>query len=253
MKRLFYTLAVSAALAACNPPSAQQQTSESTEATAAGQAGTADVEIKGKAIDLQVGDVHFTKAVNGADSLISVDPSTQEIAFRVGEKKDYFLDPDGKLSNNTAPILLSAVDNTKPFTLFAKVKPTFTETGLYNAGVLFLYAHEELYQKFCFEQDEHGVHRVVSVRTDGSSDDNNHEPIEGPEVYMKISSDGKTVASYYSADNKNWKLARLYQNQYPDTLWVGISSQCPVDTGSVAYFADLKLEENSVADFRLGN
>ena len=245
MKRLFYILAASAVLAACSTGEKQEQ------AASASSQETTSV-IKGRAIDLQIGDVHFTKAINGADSLIKVDPQTQEVAFHVGEKKDYFLDPDGKLSNNTAAILLSEIDNTQPFTLTAKVRPTFTENGLYNAGVLFLYAHEELYQKFCFEQDERGVHRVVTVRTAGTSDDNNHEPIAGGEVYMKISSDGKTVASYYSVDKKNWKLARLYQNQYPDTLWVGISSQCPVDTGSVAYFSALSLEQKSVSDFRLG-
>lgn len=95
----------------------------------------------------------------------------------VGETKDIFNDPDGKLSNNTAPVLLSKIDNTKPFTLTAKVSPGCTAKGLYNASVLFLYVNDDLGQKFCFGQDEHGKHCIVTVRTVGTSDDNNHDVV----------------------------------------------------------------------------
>ncbi|WP_083729357.1 DUF1349 domain-containing protein [[Flexibacter] sp. ATCC 35208] len=187
-----------------------------------------------------------------ADSLALVKDSGK-IEFRVGEKKDYFNDPDGKLSDNTAPLLLSQVDNTKPFTLTVKVTPNFTQTGTYNAGVLYIYVNDSLYQKQCFEQDERGKHRVVTVRTKGTSDDNNHDIVEQGFVYMKISSDTKTVASYYSLDNQNWQMVRLYKNDYPQTIWVGISTQCPIDTGTTSNFEDIRLDQHSVSDFRMGN
>ncbi|MDV6249463.1 DUF1349 domain-containing protein, partial [Wolbachia endosymbiont of Zaprionus taronus] len=76
--------------------------------------------------------------------------------------------------------------------------------------------------------------------------------IEQPYVYMKISSDGQTVASYYSLDNKVWQMVRLYENNYPDELWLGISSQCPQGKGVKGIFEDLNLEKKSVSDFRLG-
>lgn len=208
--------------------------------------------IGGKKCDIKVGNVLFTKAINGADSLAVVQDSSK-LKFSVGEKKDFFNDPNGKLSNNTAPLLLSIVDNTKPFTLSAKVTPEFTPTGLYNAAVLYIYVNDRLYQKFCFEQDERGKHRIVTVRTKGTSDDNNHDVVEQPFVYMKISSDTKTIASYYSLNNKNWQLVRLYRNDYPKKIGVGLSAQCPVEKGSVSYFEDIKLESSSVKDFRLGN
>lgn len=127
-----------------------------------------------------------------------------------------------------------------------------TPSGQYNAGVLYIYVNDSLYHKFCFEQDERGRHRVVTVRTRGTSDDNNHDIVAQPFVYMKISSDTKTVASYYSLDNKNWQMVRLYQNDYPKQIGVGISAQCPVDKGTVSYFEEFKLESSSVKDFRLG-
>ena len=36
-----------------------------------------------------------------------------------------------------------------------------------------------------FEQDERGKHRVVTVRTVGTSDDNNHEVIKQDNIYYK--------------------------------------------------------------------
>lgn len=48
-------------------------------------------------------------------------------------------------------------------------------------------------------------------------------------------------------------MVRLYKNNYPAEIWVGISNQCPVDKGSLSYFEDLRLIQNSVTDFRIGN
>ncbi|RYJ37621.1 DUF1349 domain containing protein [Flavobacterium anhuiense] len=224
---------------------------ESAKATLKEETKTDSAFVNGSPCDIKLSSIHFTKAVNGADSLIKLE-TNEKIIFKAGEKSDYFSDPNEKLSNTSAPMLLSKVDNTKPFTLTAKVTPEFTEKGLYNAGVLYLYVNDSFYQKFCFEQDERGNHRVVTVRTMGTSDDNNHDVVKVPSVYMKISSDTKTVASYYSVDKKNWQMVRLYKNNYPKEIWVGISTQCPVDKGTKSIFEEINLEEKSVSNFRLG-
>lgn len=70
---------------------------------------------------------------------------------------------------------------------------------------------------------------------------------------MKISSDTRTVGSYYSLDNKTWQLVRLYKNDYPATLWAGVSAQCPIDMGTTSHFEGISLTQTSVSDFRLGN
>ena len=207
--------------------------------------------VSGTPCDLKLPGIHFTKAINGADTLATAD-ANGEVTFRVGEKQDNFIDPDNKLSNFTAPMLLAKVDNTKPFTLTAKVTPGFN-ADLYNAGVLYLYANDKWWQKFCFEQDERGNHRIVTVRTIGTSDDNNHDIVTSQWVYMKISSDTRTVASYYSLDKKNWQLVRLYKNDYPPELWVGISAQCPIGKGTVDRFGEVTLTQSSVTDFRMGD
>lgn len=208
-------------------------------------------EVVGTACNIEFGGIKFTNAINGADTLVQQDGN--KLVFKVAGEKDYFSDPDGKLSNTSSPLLLTQIDNTKPFTLTSKVTPSFTKEGMYNAGVLFLYASDALYQKFCFEQSEDGQHRIVTVRTQETSDDNNHDVVTQPFVYMKISSDTKTIASYYSLDNRKWQMVRLYKNNYPAAFYVGLSSQCPVDkAGSSATFEDLSLTQTNVKNFRTG-
>lgn len=224
----------------------------STSQTASSREIKQDTEtVKGTECDIKLPGIHFTKSINGADSLATID-SKGNVAFRVGEKKDYFNDPNKKLSNNTAPILLSKVDNSKPFTLIAKVTPEFTKEGMYDAGVLYIYVNDSHWQKFCYEQDERGNHRVVSVRTIGTSDDNNHDIVSGGSVYLKISSDTRTVGFYFSIDKEVWNLARLYKNDYPSEIWMGLSAQCPVAKEGLSNFQEVTLELNSVKDFRLG-
>lgn len=207
--------------------------------------------VSGTECNLTIGNIHFTKSVNNAHSLITAD-GNNKVVFTTGEKTDYFSDPNGKLSNTTAPILLTLVDNTKPFTFTAKVTPDFSANDVYNAGVLYIYSNDSFFQKLCYEQDEREKHRVVTVRTIGTSDDSNHDIVEQPYVYMKVSSDSKTIASYYSLDNQTWQMVRLYENNYPGEIWLGISSQCPVGKGTQSIFEELTLEKRSVSDFRLG-
>lgn len=210
------------------------------------------VVVAGEDCDITIGDIRFTRSVNGADALVTLQEDGS-VEFLAGENKDFFCDPKDKTSNTSAPILLTQIDNTKPFTLTAKVQPEFTATGTYNAGVLYLYEHNTHWQKLCFEQDERGKHRVVTVRTIGTSDDNNHDAISGQDyVYFKLSSDTHIIGSYYSLDGEEWQMVRLYRNNYPEKLYVGISNQCPKDKGSKSVFSELKLSQNAISDFRMG-
>ncbi|MDO4171323.1 MAG: DUF1349 domain-containing protein, partial [Prevotellaceae bacterium] len=137
--------------------------------------------------DLEFGGIRFTKMINNADREVS--RTGNVIRFTAPEGTDLFIDPnDGKLTKASAKILLTEIDNSKPFTFTARLKPGFTKDGLYNAANLMVVANDTLWQKLCFEQDERGKHRVVTVRTVGTSDDNDHEVISQDHIYYKISS-----------------------------------------------------------------
>lgn len=229
------------AMAACQPSKSTKPKQESEQATN-----------KISECEVKAGSVTFTHAINGADSCVKV-LKDGALEFHCAEKLDFFCDPnEGKLSNNTLPVLLVPTDNTKPFTLTAKVTPGFTKEGLYNAADLFVYVNDTLWQKLAFEQDEYGNHRIVSVRTQGTSDDNNHDKIEGASVYLKISSDTRTIASYYSLDKKEWHMVRLYRNYYPSKIYLGVSSQCPQRGTCTSRIEDITLSHDNVGDFRMG-
>lgn len=204
------------------------------------------------ACNVSLNGLHFTKSLNGAEKQVS--DSAGIITFRAKPQADFFCDPNGKISQDDAAILFMEIDNQKPFTYSAKVKTGFTSDGTYNAAVLFVYANDSLWQKLCFEQDERGTHRVVSVRTIGTSDDNNHEVVNNDtkSIYFKISSDTKTIANYYSLDGKKWQMVRLYKNEYGHKIYLGICSQAPQSDECISTFENLQLTTDHVKDFRLG-
>jgi len=102
------------------------------------------------------------------------------------------------------------------------------------------------------ERDERAKNRIVSVRTAGTSDDNSHDVVASASAMMKISSDTETVGLYYSLDGTDWQLVRLFKNDYPPKIWLGISTQSPVGAGTSTRFDRLSLTATSISDFRLG-
>ena len=168
-----------------------------------------------------------------------------------GAKSDFFNAPDGSGCTATAPpLLLREIDNTKPFTFSTLVKPQFKET--YDAGAIYVFYDQQLWQKFAFEMDERKLTRLVTVRTITTSDDNNHDSITQEEAYMKISSDTKNIGFYYSLDGNTWQLVRLYRNEYPKRIYLAISSQPPIGNGNETLFSNIVFSENSIQNFRLG-
>lgn len=192
--------------------------------------------------------ITFTRSLNGAAENTSV--TGGRLTLKSDAKRDNFIDPDGKLSNNTAPLLLTEVDNTRPFTLTATLTPQFHAT--YDAAATYIWVKDDLWFKFAMEQSEDGRIRIVSVRTIGTSDDNNHDVVTAKTVTMKISSDTRTVGFYYSIDAKKWQLIRLFKNDYPARLWLGISTQSPTGDGTSAVFDNIALTGKSITDFRMG-
>jgi uncharacterized protein len=203
---------------------------------------------KGEECSVKISGVEFTKSLNNAKAMVSVDNG--KLVLKSNAKCDNFNDPQGKLSNSTAPVLLTKIDNSKPFTFTSKVTPTFIET--YDAGTLYIYLNKKWWFKLAFERDERRFTRIVTVRTIETSDDNDHDAIDSASVYMKISSDTKTIGFYYSLDKENWQLVRLFRNDYPVELWIGVSVQSPIGNGTSTTFEECSLNQSSIKDFRMG-
>ena len=62
------------------------------------------------------------------DAVKQVVQTDSVVRFIAPEGTDLFIDPnEGKLTKSTAKILLTEIDNTKPFTFQGRVKPGFTK------------------------------------------------------------------------------------------------------------------------------
>ncbi|MFY8193707.1 MAG: DUF1349 domain-containing protein, partial [Novosphingobium sp.] len=153
-------------------------------------------------------------------------------------------------SYGNAPVLLTAIDNSRPFSFSVRVTPSLIET--YDAGALYLWVDGENWLKFAFERDENGRSRIVTVRTHGTSDDNNPDAVASESVFLKVSSDTTSLAFYYSVDGLSWQLVRVFRNDYPARVWLGLSAQSPLGAGNRAEFSLLRLTDASVKDFRKG-
>lgn len=198
---------------------------------------------------VKVNEITFTKSLNDAESFSSVQ-ADGKLVMKSPPGSDFFNTPDGKTNNATAPVLLMEVNGKKPFTFTATVRPEFKKT--YDAGAFYIYVDDMMWQKFAFEMDERNQTRIVTVRTVETSDDNNHDVVEENQVTMKISSDSESIGFYYSTDNVSWQLVRVYKNDFPATIWVGISSQSPMGSGTTTGFENIHFAYEAVKDFRLG-
>jgi uncharacterized protein len=198
--------------------------------------------------DIAIGGVRFTRALNGAADASSAGGGAVTIAS--GAKRDFFREPDGSAVYDNAPVLLTAIDNARPFTFTVRVTPALKRT--YDAGALYVWARGNLWLKMALEQDERGKSRMVTVRTAGTSDDNNHDVVSGAATYMRIASDTKSIGFYYSADATSWQLIRVFRNDYPAKLWLGLSAQSPMGDGNNARFDQVALTAIAIKDFRMG-
>lgn len=173
------------------------------------------------------------------------------ITLKAEKQTDFFIEPGSppyELAN--APLLLKAVDNTKPFTFSCKTTPVHQVK--YDAGMAFIFVDEKNWLKFAFEADERMNKRLVTVKTAGYSDDNNHDAVENDFAYLKISSDTKVIGFYYSLDNKEWQLVRVFKNEYPSVIRLGIGTQSPAGEGNTSVFEEIQFSGQSVKDFRMG-
>lgn len=201
--------------------------------------------------NIQCGNVKFINSINLADETVT--DMGDVLSMTASGQTDLFCDPKGVATNTSAPLLMTPIDNTKPFTFTVKVHPQFTENGTYSAGAVLAFVDKTHWQKLCFEQDEESNHRIVTVRTVDSSDDNNHERSDSTSVYLRLSSDTKVIGNYYSEDGDNWHLVRIYKNEYPYDLYLSLSAQSPKDIKHTCLFSEITLVDRAVSDFRKGN
>jgi regulation of enolase protein 1 (concanavalin A-like superfamily) len=182
-------------------------------------------------------------------SVYQPDPETVVLTARAGD--DLFADP------NTETLVMSAstfaFETTGDFQFSARVSVDFTEK--YDSGVLVGYFNDAQWFKICAEIDPLGQKRIVTVVTNGRSDDANGAHLARDDIYLRITRSGPTFALHASDDGMRWDLARLFAlNATGETaLQLGIAAQSPAGNGTRVTFSEFEWKTVDLGDSRDGS
>ena len=186
----------------------------------------------------------FDKWLNESE-IIEKDNLIQIVA---PEKTDFFINPENGQVKNNAPFLYTDIQG--DFVMRAKVRHDFISK--YDAAALFIMESDQIWAKLCYEYTDFNTYAVVSVVTNGVSDDANGQNLTDKSVWLQIGRKGNAFSMHYSIDGLHYQMIRVFNLQASDTLKVGIVSQSPVGKGLVSDFSDLHIEKVTMKDIRLG-
>lgn len=163
-------------------------------------------------------------------------------------KTDYFINPTNGQAIANAPFYYTEV--TGDFVLRAKVQHDFIST--YDAAAFIVMDKDDRYAKLCFELTDLNTKAIVSVVTNGVSDDANGPNLDTNTVWMQIARKGQVMSMHYSLDGKKYDMVRLFRLEMNDTVKVGIVSQSPTGEGLTCEFSEIELEKKTLDDIRAG-
>lgn len=175
--------------------------------------------------------------------------SGNSIRVTAGEGSDFFNNPeDGKITA-TAPLLYREV--ACDFVATALVQPDFS--SVWNAAALMVHIDSARWIKFAFENSDATGPGIVSVVTNGASDDANGPILAGRRaVWLRIIRKGGIYALHWSENGSDFKMARLSSLPSEGAVKIGMEAQSPVGKSATHSFLYFSLEERAVKDLRKG-
>lgn len=162
-------------------------------------------------------------------------------------RTDLFRDPAGSEPQAGAPRLLGAVEGAFQFS--ARVRCTFAST--FDAGALLLWSDEARWVKLALEVSPDGEPGVVSVVTDGLSDDANAFAVEGDAVFLRVSRLGPSCALHARHEGEPWRFVRHFVLP-AGAVRAGFLAQSPTGEGATARFEEIGFVAERLGDLRSG-
>jgi len=163
-------------------------------------------------------------------------------------RTDFFRNPSGSAPSENGHLLWLPVEG--DMIVQTHVRPTFAST--YDAGALMIRADSTHWAKLCYEATDFGTHTVVSVVTDGRSDDANGVDLDLPSVWLQIVRQDNLFAMHYAADGEAWRMTRYFALDLPSEIAVGMVAQSPVGPGTMVDFLHFSVERRRVGNLRAG-
>lgn len=187
-----------------------------------------------------------------------------ESEFRLDDNKliikappvsDFFNNPDSKNETGTAPEFAGNApfyytEVTGDFVMKVQVSHDFKDT--YDAAAIMVMHDMNVWAKACFEKTDFDTNAVVSVVTNGVSDDANGCNIDDNTVWLQVCRVGQTFGFQYSIDGENFYMMRYFHIPAGDTVKVGLVAQAPIGQGGERIFENFSLEQKTVSNIRAG-
>ena len=164
------------------------------------------------------------------------------------EKTDLFCALDGETVIKSASLYGWKV--TGDCVIEAEV--SMKRTGNYDGAGLILFGDERHWAKCCMEATDFGKIAVITVMTDGVSDDANGPNITNDSVWLRLVRKGNDCSVHYSFDGKYYEMYRICKVNLPETVTAALVAQAPVGPAGYRHFRNVKVEEKTVADLRKG-
>lgn len=174
--------------------------------------------------------------------------STQTLHVTAGPRTDLFIDPQGSPAQMNAPRLMFRPDPLFTFSAHVHVHGQST----FDAGVLLVYAHDTCWGKLCLERSPQGQPMIVSVVTNGRSDDCNSTVLSEPAAYLRITRLGTAFAFHASHDGLHWDLVRHFALQHAEQIMLGVVAQSPRGESCAVSFNEFSYTPTTIADIRSG-
>ena len=140
---------------------------------------------------------------------------------------------------------------TVDFSLSARVRVA-GERSTFDAGVLAIWGDRDHWAKLCFEFSPQGQAMVVSVVTNGYSDDCNSTVVTADHVFLRVTRSGSGWAFHSSADGRTWDFVRVFRLDWAGRVNVGFMAQAPLGDTCVAEFDQIAYSTSIPSDFRNG-
>ena len=174
--------------------------------------------------------------------------SDRALWMTAAPRTDLFIDPRGAVTMTNSARLLFTPD--ARFMLSAYARCDLLDT--YDAAVLLLYVDEQHWAKLCLERSPQGEPMIVSVVTNGVSDDCNSVVLDAANAWLRVAGFGNAFALHYSLDGERWHFVRYFALRQTAGLRAGFSVQAPIGEGCTVAFSDIRYTATELADLRSG-
>lgn len=189
------------------------------------------------------------------EGIAAVQDGGDTLVLRAAEGTDWSNDALGGSTQHGATALAFPAPGSgspDPFSLSARAT-VGSERTTFDAAALALWGDNDHWAKLCFEYSPQGQAMVVSVVTNGYSDDCNSTLIPDASVFLRVTRIGAAWAFHASPDGRDWRFVRLFRLDFTGPISVGFLAQAPHGTTCVAVFDRIVYSSEVPADLRNGS